>query len=211
MKWQEYQEAVAVLYEQLDGFGTIHRNVYLPDIVTGQPRQVDVMIDMTERGHSLRMLIDAKFHSTPLDVKDVEEVEALSKAVGAHKTIIVAANGFTSPAKAKARFIQCDLITLSLEEALDLIIPDKWKMCPVCNADCIVLDQDGMTQFDDGSMFWWLSGQCRGCKCGRVHCQHCGQKIHIEIDKTQVCGCGHEWHSTDEGVTTKFFKEEPQR
>lgn len=52
MKWQEYQEAVAVLYEQLDGFGTIRRNVYLPDLVTGQPRQVDVMIEMTERGHT---------------------------------------------------------------------------------------------------------------------------------------------------------------
>ena len=210
MKWQEYQEAVAVLYEQLDGFGTVHRNVYLPDLVTGQRRQVDVMIEMTERGHSLRMLIDAKFYSTPLDVKGIEEVAALSQAVGAHKTIIVAANGFTSPAKAKARFIQCDLMTLSVEEALDIIIPDKWKMCPVCSADCIVLDQDGMTQFDNGSIFWWLAGQCRGCKCGRVHCQDCGQKMYIEIGKSLVCGCGHEWHATDEGIAIEFFKEEPQ-
>lgn len=210
MKWQEYQEAVALLYEQLDGFGMVHRNVYLPDLVTGQRRQVDVMIEMTERGHSLRMLIDAKFHSTPLDIKDIEEVAALSQAVGAHKTIIVAANGFTSPAETKARFIQCDLMTLSMEEALDLILPDKWKMCPVCNADCIVLDQDGMTQFDNGSIFWWLAGQCRGCKCGRVHCQDCGQKMYIEIGKPLVCGCGHEWHATDEGIAIEFFKEEPQ-
>ena len=210
MKWQEYQESVAVLYEQLEGFGTVQRNVYLPDLVTGQSRQVDVMIEMTERGHSLRMLIDAKFHSTPLDVKDVEEVVALSQAVGANKTIIVAANGFTSPAEAKARFIQCDLRTLSIEEALDLIVPDKWKMCPVCNADCIVLDQDGMMPFDNGSIFWWLAGQCRECNCARVHCQDCGQKMYIEIGKSLVCACGHEWHSTDEGVDIEFFKEAPQ-
>ncbi|ADK85931.1 hypothetical protein Deba_2576 [Desulfarculus baarsii DSM 2075] len=210
MKWQEYQEAVAVFYEQLDGFGTVHRNVYLPDLVTGQRRQVDVMIEMTERGHSLRMLIDAKFHSTPLDVKDIEEVAALSQAVGAHKTIIVAANGFTSPAETKARFIQCDLKTLSIEEALDLIVPDKWKMCPVCNADCIVLDQEGMTSLDNGLIFWWLAGQCRGCKCARVHCQDCGQKMYIEIGESLVCGCGHEWHATDEGIAIEFFKEEPQ-
>lgn len=210
MKWQEYQEAVAVLYEQLDGFGTVHRNVYLPDIVTGQRRQVDVMIEMNERGHSLRMLIDAKFHSTPIDVKDIEEVAALSQAVGTNKTIVVAANGFTSPAKAKAQFIQCDLITLSLEEALDLIVPDKWEMCPVCNADCIVLDQDGMTLLDNGLILWWLAGQCRGCKCAQVHCQDCGHIMYIEVGKSLVCGCGHEWHSTEEGVAIEFFKEEPQ-
>jgi len=210
MKWQEYQEAVAVFYEQLEGFGNVYRNVYLPDLVTGQRRQVDVIIELAERGHSLRMLIDAKFHAEALDVKDIEEVAALSKAVGANKTIIVAANGFTSPAKIKAEFIQCDLITLTIEEALDLIVHDKWKMCPVCNADCIVLDQEGMTQFDNGLIFWWLAGQCRGCKCGRVHCQDCGQKMYIEIGKSLVCGCGHEWRSTDEGVAIELFKEEPQ-
>lgn len=102
MKWQEYQEAVAAFYEQLEGFGNIRRNVFLPDLVTGQSRQIDVMIDLNERGHSLSILIDAKFHSTPLDVKDIEEVAALSQAVGANKAVIVAANGFTEPAKTKA-------------------------------------------------------------------------------------------------------------
>jgi hypothetical protein len=210
MNWQEYQEAVALLYEQMEGIGEVRRNVFLPDLVTGQRRQVDVMIELNERGHSLSMLIDAKFHSSPLDVKDIEEVASLSRAVGANKAIIVASNGFTSPAVAKAKFIQCDLITLSMEEALDIIVPDKWKMCPSCNSDCIVLDQEGVVQFNDGSYFWWLAGQCRGCRCGRVHCQDCGEKMYIEINESMVCGCGHEWSSTPEGITIQFFKEEPQ-
>ncbi len=210
MKWQEYQEAVAVFYEQLEGFGNVRRNVFLPDLVTGQPRQIDVMIDLNERGHSLSMLIDAKFHSTPLDVKDIEEVAALSQAVGANKAIIVAANGYTDPAMVKAKSIQCDLMTLNIEEALELIVPDKWKMCPICYADCIVLNQDGMAPLEDGSIFWWLAGQCRECKCARVHCQDCGIKMYIEIDKSMVCECGHEWSSTLEGVAIEFFKEESQ-
>ena len=41
MTWQEYQEAVAVLYEQADGFGNVIRNVMVPDKITGQPRQID--------------------------------------------------------------------------------------------------------------------------------------------------------------------------
>lgn len=210
MKWQEYQEAVAVFYEQLEGFGNVRRNVFKPDLVTGQPRQIDVMIDLNERGHSLSILIDAKFHSTPLDVKDIEEVAALSQAIGANKAVIVAANGFTEPAMAKANFIQCDLMPLTLEEALDLIIPDKWKLCPICNTDCIVLDHDGIVPLENGLIFWWLAGQCRECKCARVHCQDCGFKMYIEIDKPMVCGCGHEWSSTFEGVTIEFFKEDPQ-
>ena len=46
MTWQEYQEAVAVLYEQADGFGNVSRNVMVPDKITGQPRQIDVLIEI---------------------------------------------------------------------------------------------------------------------------------------------------------------------
>lgn len=34
--------------------------------------------------------------------------------------------------------------------------------------------------------------------------------MYIEIGKSLVCGCGHEWHATDEGIAIEFFKEEPQ-
>lgn len=209
MTWQEYQKAVADFYEQLEGFGAVKRNVFMPDVVTGQRRQIDVLIELQERGHSLRMLIDAKFHSSPLDVKDVEGVAALAKAVGASKAIIVAANGFTAPAKVKADFIQCDLMTLSLEEALDLLVPEKWKMCPFCNSDCIVLDQDGIMPLENGGWFWWLAGQCRECKSGRVHCQDCGVKLYIEFGDSVICGCGHEWNISADGFSITFGEEEP--
>ncbi len=209
MTWQEYQEAVACLYEQLEGFGEVKRDVRLPDIVTGQSRQIDVLIELKERGHTLRMVIDAKFHSSPLDVKDIEEVAALANAVGSNKAIIVAANGFTAPATVKAEFLQCDVRILSLEEALDLIVPDKWKMCPFCNSDCIVLDQDGIVPFDGGGWFWWLAGQCRECKSGRVHCQDCGEKFYIKFGESANCGCGHEWFATADGISISFGEEEP--
>jgi hypothetical protein len=209
MKWQEYQEAVAMLYEQADGFGKVIRNVMVPDKITGQPRQIDVLIEIEAKGHSLKIVVDAKFHAVPIDVREIESVLALAEAVGANKAIIVAANGWTDPAKKKADHAGCHLELLSADEALDLIIPDKWKMCPSCNSDCIVLDQDGAAQFDDGSVFWWLAGQCRGCKCARIHCQDCGSKAYIELRSSWACGCGHRWASTDDGVAIDFFNEEP--
>jgi hypothetical protein len=64
---------VATLYEQLGGFGDVERNVYIPDKITGQPRQIDVLNRIHERGHTLTIVVDAKFHETKLDVKDIGE------------------------------------------------------------------------------------------------------------------------------------------
>lgn len=210
MTWQEYQDAVAEFYEQVDGFGKVSRNVMVPDKITGQLRQIDVLIELNAKGHSLKLVVDAKFHALPLDVRDVESVLALAEAIGGNKAIIVAANGWTVPAKKKADHVGCDLELLSVEEALDLIVPDKWKMCPSCGADCVVLDQEGAVKFEGGSWFWWLAGQCRGCNCARIHCQDCGTKAYIDLGQSIICGCGHHWASTDKGVTIGFSEEQPE-
>lgn len=210
MTWQEYQDAVAEFYEQVDGFGNVSRNVMVPDKITGQLRQIDVLIEINAKGHSIKLIVDAKFHAVPLDVRDVESVLALADAIGANKAIIVAANGWTAPAKKKADHVGCDLELLSVEDALDLIVPDKWKMCPSCGVDCIVLDQERAVTFEGGSWFWWLAGQCRGCNCARIHCQDCGTKAYIDLGQSMICVCGHLWASTDKGVTIAFFEEQPE-
>lgn len=210
MTWQEYQEAVAVLYELTDGFGDVSRNVMVPDKITGQARQIDVLIAINAKGHSLKMIVDAKFHASPIDVRDLESVLALADAVGANKAIVVAANGWTEPAKKKADHVGCSLELLSIEDALDLVVPDKWKMCPSCGVDCIILDQEGAVMFEGGSLFWWLAGQCRGCNCARIHCQDCGTKAFIDLGQSTICECRHRWASTDKGVTVAFFEEQPE-
>ncbi len=210
MTWQEYQEAVAVLYEQTGGFGNVSKNIMVPDKITGQPRQVDVLIEIEAKGHSLKLMVDAKFHAVPIDVREVESVLALAEAIGANKAIIVAANGWTEPARKKATHTGCDLLLFSVDEALDWIVSDKWTMCPSCEADCVVLDQDGAVPFEGGAWFWWLAGQCRGCQCARFHCQDCGMKSFIDLHSSIVCGCGHRWSSTNNGVQIAFFESEPQ-
>lgn len=104
MTWQEYQEAVAILYERAEGIGEVRRDVRIPDKVTGQPRQIDVLIELGSKGHTVKILIDAKFHSSKIDVKNVDEVLALSDAVNACKAVIVSANGWTEPAFRRATF-----------------------------------------------------------------------------------------------------------
>lgn len=207
MNWQEYQEAVAVLYEQADGFGNVRRNVMIPDKVTGHARQIDVLIELEAKGHSIKLVVDAKFHSEPIDVREVESVLALADAVGASKAVIVAANGWTSPSEIKASHAGCDLRILSLEEALDLIVPDKWEMCPCCQRDCIVLDQDGALITEDGLLFWWLAGQCRACMYSFAWCQECGSYLEIPRGQTEECTCRHLWENSQDGMNLTLREE----
>lgn len=200
MTWQEYQEAVARLYEQAEGIGTLRRNVLIPDKVTGQNRQVDVLLEIESKGHLVKMLIDAKFHAVPIDVRDVEGVLALAQAIGANKAVIVASNGWTDPAKRKADFESCDLTLLGIEEALDLIVPEKWVMCSVCGKDCVVLDQAGAIETQHGQVIWWLAGQCRECKAAFIHCQDCGEQFWLQKDEDTVCPCGYTWFCNEDGT-----------
>jgi Restriction endonuclease len=203
MTWQEYQDAVAELYEQLDDLGTVSRSDTIKDKVTGQARQIDVLIEMKAYQHALRMVVDAKFHSEKIDVKDVEEVLALADAVKANQVVIVAANGWTEPAGKKAEFHNCSLRLFTLEDALDQLVPNKWEMCPNCKNDCIVLDMDGAVGYGAGWL-WWLAGRCRECKHGFIWCQDCGEKQELPVDEEVMCGCGHAWRQNDAGLTVRF-------
>ncbi|MDR3410472.1 MAG: restriction endonuclease [Formivibrio sp.] len=207
MNWQEYQEAVAVFYEQTDGFGNVRRNVMIPDKITGHARQIDVLIELEAKGHSVKLVVDAKFHSSPIDVKEVESVLALAEAVGASKAVIVAANGWTAPAAIKASHTGCDMRILPLEEALDLIVTDKWEMCPCCLRDCIVLDQDGALITEDGLLFWWLAGQCRECKHSFAWCQECGSYLEIPQGQSAECNCRHLWMNSQNGINLTLCEE----
>lgn len=207
MKWQEYQEAAALLYEQLDNFGIVRRSVMIPDKVTGQPRQIDVLVELKAYSHTLRLVVDAKFHQEKLDVKDIEEVLALADAVKASQAVIVAANGWTEPAARKAEFANLTLRLLTLEDALDLLVPDKWEMCPNCQRDCIVLDMDGAVE-NSGLLLWWLAGKCRECKFGFLWCQDCGENIELPFNQIMRCGCGHLWCSTEEGLSVRWYADE---
>lgn len=201
MTWQEYQEAAVVFYEQLEGIGTVLRDQRIPDRITGQLRQIDALLTLETKGHTISVVIDAKFHSDPIDVKTVEEVVALASAVGACKSVIVAANGWTEPAATKAQHLLCDLRLLSLEDALELIVPDKWMMCPGCEHDCIVMAECSLAQGPSGMLVWWMAGACRECHYLIAWCQDCGTKYHLKSGESVKCNCGHVW-GNDKGNLT---------
>lgn len=201
MTWQEYQEAVSQFYEQLEGLGTVRKNITLPDKVTGQPRQIDTWVELEGKGHKLGILIDAKFRKEKVDVKDVEEVLALANAVGANMSVLVALSGWTEPAEVKAKFAGLDLKLFTLEEALEQIVPDNWMMCPACSEECITAVSGGIIV--DGMWSLLVAGQCRGCKSALVWCWACGDNVLVDPQSDYACGCGHTWRNSAEDVSIR--------
>lgn len=199
MTWQEYQEAVALLYSQASELGSVHHNIKIKDKITGQLRQVDTWVEINYGDHVIKVLIDAKKYRENLDVRDIDSVVELAKAVGANKAIIVTSSGWSKPAEIKASFESCDLRILSIDEALELVVPDKWELCPKCEEDCILMDCSGFFE-ENGLVVWWIAGQCRECKTAKVHCQDCGRELYIDIEGNEVCNCPRVWGNTVEGI-----------
>ncbi|MCZ2474535.1 restriction endonuclease [Aquirufa ecclesiirivi] len=205
MKWQEYQEAVGVLYEQMSDMGEVRKNITIPDRVTGQPRQVDVWWEFQIGNHTIKILIDAKMRTSKLDIKDVEEILALAKSVKADKAIIVTNNEWTTPAEKFANHEGLDFFILTLDKATDLIVDEKWLMCQDCKTDCVVLDSDGSVDID-GKINWWLGGKCRSCKTLHIFCQPCGSKGMIRLNNSWKCNCDFEWKNTEDYYEFKIVK-----
>ncbi len=106
MTWQEYEKAVAEYFEQKKINGELHHNVFLKDIITGENRQIDSLyISKTGISDDLKIIIDAKFRNRKIDVRGVESVNSLCKAVGGSKAIIVAFKGWTKAAVLKAKHL----------------------------------------------------------------------------------------------------------
>lgn len=205
MKWQEYQNAVGELYDRIKEMGEVKRSIMLPDKETGSNRQVDAWWQMKIAGHQFNILIDAKMRSVPLDVKDIEEVIALANAVNADKAIIVTNSGVNDFAAKKASINRMDIRIFSIEEALDIIVPDKWMMCYDCPGECVVMDWDGVLYREDsGLFFYWQAGRCRECKDLYIHCPDCGGRKILEDSDPWQCSCGHHWKTKNNQLLIKF-------
>lgn len=202
MNWQEYQDAVGELYLQMDGIGKVSKSITLPDKITNQPRQVDVWLEIEAKSHKIGVLIDAKYRKDKVDVKDIEEVLSLGTAVGASKCVLVALNGWTAPAQIKAHAVGLDLKLVTLNQALDLIVPNKWFVCPECESDCVVIDCQGSMVV--GNMWSLLTaGRCRECLLAGVNCWACGDQMLIKLREQTKCDCGYLWKNVAKAIYVK--------
>lgn len=69
---------------------------------SGTERQVDVFVKGKVGAFEVKILIDSKNYSSPVDIKDVESIIGMTEDVGANLGVIVCPAGFTNGAKKRA-------------------------------------------------------------------------------------------------------------
>jgi hypothetical protein len=67
------------------------------------------LIDDTIAGFEVRVAIDAKHHTRPLDVTDIEAFLGFCSDIGAHKGVMVSLNGYTKAAANRAHHDDSDI------------------------------------------------------------------------------------------------------
>ena len=100
---------VAKIQAQLAPDAEVIHNAKLPGRWSKADRQIDVLVRQKIGQYEMSIVLDAKDHARPVDVKGVEEFHGLVQDVGAHKGTPVCPKGFTEAAKARAAAFQIDL------------------------------------------------------------------------------------------------------
>lgn len=195
MTWQQYQTAVFEYYRERGNSVTIEHDVYLRDIFTGSLRQIDTLVRVNGADHQILIIVDAKHYNRAIDVNHVDSVDALTKAVGGNKAVIVASNGWSSPAARKAHYLNLELLSLTESEAYEYLGEAILEDCPFCRKP--VLEKDWQDYWLDADNFVTLTEfQCSntGCSYRGHRCEDCSDDLSFSDDVSKLfCSCGHLW------------------
>ena len=111
-----FQRLVTLLTATLAGQARVTESAMLQDRVTGERREVDVLVVTTSASYEVRLGIEVIAWRRPADTPWVEKMRAKHENLPTDKLILVSQNGFSEPAKRKAQFYGIE--TLSVDEAI---------------------------------------------------------------------------------------------
>ena len=225
-EWLIYERCVAAFVQEGHSgiYTTVLPNVSLIGEISGERRQIDVLIENRwQGGASSRIIVDAKKRSRPVDIRDVEAFEGMMRDCRATRGIIVCTSGWTDGAVKRAK----DAVTITLlefEKALDeydwnyeeclASCPDKsgrggvlwgeWMPTGIPIAGSTPLMPLSGVLWGEWIPTGWIIlqvGKCDGCHSFHVWCQDCGDKFAITDSTVVTCGCdGREWASVPESA-----------
>jgi hypothetical protein len=107
-----FEELVCDVAKELSSEAEIFHDFRLPDRVTGDPRQIDVLIRAPGAFVPVVVAMECRDHARPVDVNAVEGFKSKIDDVRANKGIFVCPSGFTKGARKKAEHYGIDLHAL---------------------------------------------------------------------------------------------------
>jgi hypothetical protein len=97
-----FQEVVAIIYETLAGDASKSESAMLPNLLTGELREVDVVLRAQTAGHEMVLAIEAAGRARRPCVDWVEQMIGKHKNLPTDKVVLVSETGFSKQARALA-------------------------------------------------------------------------------------------------------------
>ncbi len=189
-EWKKYEWLVAKIYH--DNLHSININVNydvrVPGRISGQLRQVDILVTETDEQNTKVTVIDCKNYKTKVDIKKVEEFIGMCEDIQANQGIIISALGFTTGAKKRIQN-RYDIILETIdwekayEKAKEALIPNRLTdLCSNCYnpklrgraVPGLILWDLGWYIIIDGLYYLFGVGTCLKCKADFLYCDSCG-------------------------------------
>lgn len=109
MNWKEYEVEIHDHFKQMFPSADISYNVTVPGRYSKVDRQIDILIEDYVAGNRMRIVVDGKYFSQKIDVKDVEMFIGMLNDCEANKGLLITQEGYSKSAINRAHFDPIDI------------------------------------------------------------------------------------------------------
>src|SRR5437667_1548899 len=110
----QFQKLVYEVERQLAPLGAVvEESAMLPERVSGELREVDILISLDEGHHRVRIGIECQDRSRPATKQWVEAISKKHAELGINKTVLVSSSGFYAAARRRAESLFMSIIDLA--------------------------------------------------------------------------------------------------
>jgi len=109
MDWRDYELYITKNLQRAFPRSSIVHDARLPGIVSKTERQIDILITQQVAGFDVAIVVDCKYFSTKIDVKEVDAFVGFLSDVRASKGILITNTGYTQAAHNRATYDTRDI------------------------------------------------------------------------------------------------------
>lgn len=109
MNWKDYEKEIHDHFKIQFPKAEISHNVLVNGRYSNTQRQIDILIEDYVAGNRMRIIVDGKFFSEKIDVKDVEMFIGMLNDCEANKGLLITQEGFSKAAINRAHYDPIDI------------------------------------------------------------------------------------------------------
>lgn len=115
----QFQQLVLLINNTLAGNACVTESAMLTDKISGEQREVDVLISTNASGYEVNIAIEVVARRRKADTPWVESMYSKHFSLPTNKLILVSESGFYTPALRKAEFFGIEAVTIETALATD--------------------------------------------------------------------------------------------